>query len=87
MRELVSTVEARKPMIAIVDPEADRGGLTMDEVRTQLLETAKSSFLRWGFDETVPSGEALFDALTAGSTSGRASGSSPDCREIGRAHV
>ena len=56
MRELVSAVEAQKPMIAIVDPEADRGGLTMDEVRTQLLETVESSFPRWGFDETTPDG-------------------------------
>ena len=82
MRELVSAVEARKPMIAIVDPEADRGGLTMDEVRAQLLETAETSFLRWGFEETTPNGEALFDALTASTANEPASKSSPDCKEI-----
>lgn len=82
MRELVSAVEAQKPMVAIVDPEADRGGLTMDEVRAQLLETAESSFPRWGFDETTPDGEALFDALTASTASAPASKGSPYCEEI-----
>ena len=66
MRELVSAVEARKPLIAIVDPDADRGGLPLEEVRTQLIDAAESSFARWGFDEGAPSGEALFNALLSG---------------------
>ena len=82
MRELVSAVEMRKPLITIVDPDADRGGLTMEEARAQLVEAAESSFLRWGFDENAPSGEALFDALTSGALGRRSSSGSPSSTEI-----
>ena len=78
----MSAVEARKPLITVVDPDADRGGLTMDEVRTQLLETVESSFPRWGFDESAPSGEVLFDVLASGAASWRGSKSSPGSKEV-----
>ena len=63
MRELVSAVKLRKPLIAIVDPDTDRGGLSLEEIRDHLLQ-AEQSYDRWGFDASTPSGRALFDALT-----------------------
>ena len=38
MRELVSTTTKRKSAIALIDPDALRGGLSVQEVRAQLLE-------------------------------------------------
>ena len=60
MRELVATTMKRKPTIALVDPDASRGGLSLDEVRAQLIE-AEASYAKWGFDEaTTPNGLTLF---------------------------
>jgi len=63
MRELVSTTTKRKPIIALIDPDASRGGLSVEEVRAQLLE-AQASYAKWGFDaNTTPNGETLHGHL------------------------
>jgi hypothetical protein len=63
MRELVSTTTKRKPTIALIDPDASRGGLSVEEVHAQLLE-AEASYAKWGFDaNTTPNGEALHGHL------------------------
>ena len=65
MRELVSSTTMAKPIIALVEPDAPRGGLSLEEVRAQLLE-AEGSYAKWGFDATTtPSGPALYDHLFA----------------------
>ena len=38
-----------KPIIALMDPERSKGGLTKAEVHAQLLE-ADASYAKWGFD-------------------------------------
>ena len=38
MRELVCSTTMQKPIIALVDPDVSRGGLTAADVRRQLLE-------------------------------------------------
>ena len=63
MRELVSTTTKQKPTIALIDPDSSRGGLSVQEVRAQLIE-AQASYARWGFDaETTPNGEVLHGHL------------------------
>jgi len=37
MRELCQAVRRKKPMIALIDPDVKKGGLSIDEVRRQLL--------------------------------------------------
>ena len=65
MRELVASTRMRKPIIALIDPDASRGGLSLDEVHAGLLK-AEGSYAKWGFDtETTPSGEALYSHLIA----------------------
>ena len=65
MRELVASTVMQKPIVALIDPDASRGGLNSDESRRQLLE-AVSSYTKWHFDiESTPGGEALFDHLFA----------------------
>ena len=54
-----------KPIIALMDPESSRGGLTVEEVRAQLLE-AEGRFKSWGFEAgTTPRGAALYEHLFA----------------------
>ena len=65
MRELVASTRMRKPIIALIDPDASRGGLSLDEVHARLL-TAEGSYAKWGFDEAAtPNGQALHDHLFA----------------------
>jgi len=47
-----------------VDPDASRGGLSLKEVRKQLVE-ADDLYEKWGFNEAGPRGQALHDALFA----------------------
>ena len=62
MIELRSTVMKTKPIIALMDPEKNKGGLTKEEVHAQLLE-GDASFAKWGFTDDGPRGEALYAAL------------------------
>lgn len=62
MIELRSTVMKKKPIIALMDPESGRGGLTKEEVHTELVE-ADASYVKWEFDNDGPRGEALYTAL------------------------
>ena len=58
MRELTSSVKKRKQMIACVDLDPTRGGLSLDEVRRQL-DAADASYAKWGFPEDTPTGSEL----------------------------
>jgi len=67
MRELISTVTKQKPLIALTDPETSHGGLSLEEVREQLME-ADGLYEKWGFTEAMPSGQELYSALFASET-------------------
>jgi hypothetical protein len=63
MRELVSSTIRKKPVIALVDSDGSRGGLTREQVHLQLIH-ADDSYPKWGFDpEVSPGGQALNDHL------------------------
>jgi len=63
MRELVATTTKQKPTIALTDPEALYGGLSLKKVKEQLLE-AEGSYAKWNFDAlATPNGQALYDHL------------------------
>ena len=65
MRELIAAKKKDKPILALVDPDASRGGLSTEEVKTQLVET-EASYGKWNFDAaTTPSGLVLYDHLFA----------------------
>ena len=65
MRELISATALEKLTIALVDPDASRGGLSSKEIREQLVE-AEASYAKWDLIvSTTPSGEALFEHLFA----------------------
>ena len=69
MRELVSSTIQQKPIIALIDTDASRGGLSLAEVHDQL-EEAEGSYAKWGFDaETTPSYPTIPDTLTTDATS------------------
>ena len=83
IREFVATVAMKKPIIALIDPEVSHGGLSIQEVRTQLTETDEIAITKWGFKEhqdhqrTVlewhgvyewPGSQKLYDALFANET-------------------
>ena len=56
----------RKPMIALIDPDASRGGLCIEQVKQELLE-ADELYARWGFNEGSDGlrSQALYDHLFA----------------------
>ena len=62
--ELRAAVTQHKPIIALVDPDASRGGLTRQQVHEQL-RAAEGSYARWGFDANGPRGDELHAALFA----------------------
>jgi len=65
MRELVASTRMRKPIIALIDNDASRGGLSLDEVHARLLK-AEGSYAKWDLDAAAtPSGQALYDHLFA----------------------
>ena len=64
MRELVSSTTMQKPMIALMEPDALRGGLSLEEIETQLVE-AEASYSKWDFPQTTPLGQALYEHLFA----------------------
>ena len=64
MIELRSSVSMRKPILALVDPDSSRGGLTQEQVFQQLVET-DARYAKWGFDTDGPRGAELYAALFA----------------------
>ena len=63
MIELVSSATLRKPVIALIDQDTTRGGITEEGVYNQLVE-AEGSYEKWEFDaNTTPSGRALHSHL------------------------
>ena len=64
MIELTSTVKLQKPIVALMDPEKNKGGLTTADVHSQLLE-ADASYAKWGFGSDVPRADELFAQLFA----------------------
>jgi hypothetical protein len=64
MRELVSAAGMGKPIIALIDPDASRGGMSLWEVRTQLFEAA-DKYEKWGFDFGTLHSERLYRELFA----------------------
>ena len=65
MRELIASKMRDKPIIALLDPEASHGGLTVDEVSAQVL-AVEGSYTKWELDEArTPDGQALLSHLFA----------------------
>ena len=66
MRELVASTVKQKPIIALIDPDASRGGLSLVEVQAQLTE-ADALYEKWGFNTEAGAlhGKALKDHLFA----------------------
>jgi len=64
MVELSATVMKAKPIVALVDPDASRGGLSKEQIREELL-AAEGNFEKWGFADDCPRGVALYNALFA----------------------
>ena len=64
MRELVASFLMQKLIIALVDPEVSHGGLSLEEVRTRLLN-ADQLYSKWAFNqgEDGVRGEALHSHL------------------------
>ena len=67
MRELLRATVTNKPIIAMLEPEASKGGLTREQIRTEL-ETAESTLIaNWGLDaelaewgvESTPSADEM----------------------------
>eukprot|EP00966_Prymnesium_polylepis_P293580 6780498-Prymnesium_polylepis.4 len=65
MIELQVAVKLGKRIIALVDPDASKGGLTKDQVHEQLIQAEESLYEKWGFDDDAISAEALFASLFA----------------------
>ena len=64
MREIVSSKLKQKQLIALIDLDASRGGLSLDECRASLLE-ADAMYAKWEFNTEPggPRGQALYDHL------------------------
>ena len=52
MRELLRAVVTAKPILALLEPEKRRGGLSMEEIGDQLA-AADSQYERWGLQKEV----------------------------------
>ena len=62
MRELVSSTTKGKEIIALIEPEANHGGLSLEQVHAFLVK-AEGLFAKWAFDAEAPCGQALYDHL------------------------
>lgn len=47
MRELIAATTKGKPVVALLEPDASRGGLTLDEIRERLDEAERHYFGKW----------------------------------------
>ena len=71
LRELLRAVVMRKPMFSLVESEEKKGGLTLEEVRRQLIKNDVGGFYhkcslaaevaQWGHE--LPTARELYDAL------------------------
>jgi len=52
MRELLRANFDQKPILALIEPEAKRGGLTQEKVQAQL-QAAEGSYARWGLADEM----------------------------------
>lgn len=65
MREIRHAVRLNKPIIAMLEPEQAKGGMTLEQIQEQLLDS-DSRLAGWGFDEADSlRGEQLYAALMA----------------------
>ena len=71
MREVLRAVATKKPIIALLEPEAKHGALSHDEIRAHLIE-AGGYYERWGLAAEVkswgyalPNADEIHDALFA----------------------
>ena len=62
MVELRTSVKMGKLIIALMDPDASKGGLTQNQVREQLVEAETSLYTKWRFDGG-PSAAELYTML------------------------
>ena len=63
MRELAFSVRKGKPIIACLDLDASRGGLSLEQIKTELAQ-AEESYEKWSFASDTPKSDELFAALT-----------------------
>jgi hypothetical protein len=64
IRELIATAKKHKPIIALLDPEKNHGGLSLQQVHEQILQAA-DLYRGWGIEDAAPHGQPLFDHLVA----------------------
>jgi len=64
MIEIRSSCMQGKPILALMEPDVHRGGLSKDAVRKQLLD-ADANYGKWGFGSDGPNGAMLCEALFA----------------------
>ena len=63
--QLIKSTQLNKPVIALTDSDASRGGLSREQIYTRLLE-AEASYDKWESDAAAtPAGPALFEHLFA----------------------
>lgn len=63
MRELIYSFKKQVEVVALVDPDQSRGGLTQDEVQERLI-AAEGSYMKWSFGADTPSGQSLYEHLS-----------------------
>jgi len=63
--EIQAAVKMGKRIIALLDPDASKGGLTRDQVHEQLIEAETHLYAKWRLDEGGPSAKELNTALFA----------------------
>ena len=65
MREIVASTKKDKPIIALIDLDESRGGMSFGQVRSSLVD-AENLFAQWGAEwSDAPCGEALHAHLFA----------------------
>ena len=62
LREIICAQRMGKAVIACVDHDQSRGGLTLAQIREQL-HAAEGSYEKWGFDGETPTGAQLYAKL------------------------
>ena len=53
MRELVAAATLDKPLVALIDLDESRGGLSLDQIQEQLLEANRVAVHKWGCELTT----------------------------------
>jgi len=64
MIELRSSVQKKKPILPLMELEMNKGGLTMEQIRGQLL-MAREQYAKWSFPEDDFHGDRLYESLFA----------------------